>query len=331
MELVFPWVLYIGVPVLLGLLLLNFLKKKKDVYEKGQKVANVGFIEETSYYKKLFMQYKVLCAIVLGCLLVSIGICFVMIARPAKIDKINPEIHNRDIFLCMDTSDSVDELNLEICDELKNVVKELNGERFGITIFNGQSVLLVPLTTDYDYVLETLDNLEMAYKESLGLISSNSGFAYYYKYAGTISDYGSSFIGDGLASCLYNFPDLKENSERSRLIIFTTDNQLNGTPFVTVDEATKLCARNDVKVFAIAPENVVDEEEFKTAIESTGGCYYQATNVHAFDKLISDIRKTGTSSMETVQTVITDQPEALFIWLLIMIGAYLVVSRKAKL
>ncbi|MBQ2803715.1 MAG: hypothetical protein IJF07_07440 [Lachnospiraceae bacterium] len=331
MGLVFPWVFYIGIPILLVLLLFNLIPNKKQAYHKGKKVANTNLLEETPLYKKLFLQYKILCILVLASLLIAIALCFVMLARPAKIDTINPQIHNRDIFLCIDTSDSVDELNLEICDQLKNVVKELNGERFGITIFNGQSVLLVPLTTDYDYILDTLDKLELAFKESLGLISSESGFAYYYKYNGTLCDYGSSFIGDGLASCLYNFPDLKENKERSRLIIFTTDNQLNGTPFVTLEDATRLCTKNDVKVFAVAPDNIEEEAAFKAAIEGTGGCYYQSSNAHAFDKLIKDIQKTNTSTMETVQTIITDQPQLLFGWLLLFIGIYLVASRKVKL
>lgn len=333
MELVFPWVLYIGLP---GVIVLAFLRwKKREVFKKGKKVANTSFVEETPYYKKLIKQYKVFCTAVFGSLLIAIAICVVMLSRPAEIDIIHPDIHNRDIFMCMDISDSVDELNAEICDELRKVVKELDGERFGISIFNGQSVLLVPLTSDYDYVLQTLDKLEASFEYSLSKgtydFDLDNFELYQYKYEGTLSDRGSSFIGDGLASCLYSFPDLKENSERSRLIIFTTDNELNGTPLVTVEEATRLCKKNGVRVFAIAPDNVVDEDNFRKSIESTGGKYYKATSSHIFDKLVDDIQKTDTSAMEDVKIVITDKPEMLFVCLLIFISIYFVFSRKVKL
>lgn len=333
MELVFPWVLYIGIPAVLVLAFVRF--KKKDIFFDGQKVANTSFIEETPYYKKLLKQYRMFCGIMLVSLLAAITLCVVMLARPAEIDIINPEIHNRDIFMCMDISDSVDELNLEICDELKGVVKELEGERFGITIFNGQSVLLVPLTSDYDYVLNTLDKLEAAFEYSLSLDYENFNYddydLYQYKYEGTLSDYGSSFIGDGLASCLYNFPDLKENTERSRLIVFTTDNELNGNPLVTVEEAASLCKKNNVKVFAVTPEDIVEEASFRKAMEGTGGGFYEVTSKKVFDELVADIQKTETSVMEDVKTVVTDKPQVLFICLLIFIGAYFVFARKVKL
>lgn len=335
MALVFPWVLYIGVPVIIVVGLFPF--KKKDTYRNGKRVANTGLIEETDYYKKLYREYKILSGVAMSALFIVLVIGCFLLARPAEVDTVNPKIQNRDIFLCMDISDSVDELNLDMCDELKNVVEELNGERFGITIFNGQSVLLVPLTSDYQYVLDTLDSLKVSFQESIGQ-SAPDYFTddidlsnYYYKYQGTLAEEGSSFIGDGLASCLYSFPDLETNTERSRMIIFTTDNELNGEPYVTLEEAAGLCKKNDVKVFAIAPEEVTDESVFKRAIESTGGGYYKSTSSKAYDQLLADIKKTGTSEMEQTETVITDQPEAFFIGLLVCVGIYFLLSRKVKL
>ena len=317
MALVFPWVLYIGVPVMIVLCLIPF--KKKSTYKNGKRVAHTSLIEETEQYKKLYKEYKILSGIAMLALLMAIAIGWVLLSRPAKIDTINPEIRNRDIFLCMDISDSVDELNLNICDELKSVVRELNGERFGITIFNGQSVLLVPLTTDYEYVLETLDSLKIAFEDSIKRSDLDFDYfsddmdwsTFYYKYEGTLAEEGSSFIGDGLASCLYSFPDLETNKERSRMIIFTTDNELNGEPYVTLEET--------------------DESVFKRAIESTNGGYYKSTSSKAYDQLIADIKKTTTSAMEQTETQIIDQPKALFAWLLVCVGIYFLLCRKVKL
>ena len=337
MELVFPWALYLGIPCLVVVCLLSF--KKKEVYNQGKRVANTSFVEETEEYKKVYMKYRILSGISIGALILSVVIGLVLISRPVKVDTITPEIRNRDIFLCMDISTSVDELNLDICDELKNVVKELDGERFGISIFNGQSVLLVPLTTDYQYVLDTLDTLKKAF--DISIKSEKSDFdiwfeegneeLYYYKYEGTFAEEGSSFIGDGLASCLYSFPDLETNKERSRMIIFTTDNELNGTPYVTIEEATALCKKNEVKVFSIVPENVTDESIFKGAIESTGGKYYKNTDKKAYKQLTEDIKKTEASVMTKTEVRITDQPETCFLLLLVCLGSYFLISRKVML
>lgn len=332
MELMFPVAIFVGVP--LAIILTFITIKRKDVFQHGKKVANTNFLEATPLYKKLQTEYKVFSIVAIVCLWISLVLAIIMLSRPVKIDAVSTELHNRDIIICMDISDSVDELNLQICNELKEIVKDLNGERFGITIFNARSVLLVPLTSDYDYVMETLNTLEDAFEYSISsdeFFSSELSDLYYYKYEGTLSEYGSSYIGDGLASALYNFPDLKENDERSRMIIFTTDNELNGTPFVTVEEAAALCTMNDVKVFAVTPENIIDETAFRNAMNNTGGGHYEATSTKVFDNLKDDIRLTSTSSMEDIRITITDKPEVLFVLLLVFITIYFILSRKVKL
>lgn len=336
MELIYPWIAYIGAIVFVVLFL--FRRGKKSAYKEGKKVANIDYVEETKLYKKLSRQYKIYSSMALISLLLAIGCGFLLLSRPARVEQVNTELRNRDIFLCMDISSSVDELNVEMCAELKEVVRKLDGERFGITIFNAKSVLLVPLTNDYEYVLETLDKLEESFKESIKMSEDDFDFfsddidydLYNYKYEGTLSEEGSSLIGDGLASCLYNFPDLTENSERSRLIIFTTDNELNGTPYVTLEEAARLCKKNEVKVFAIAPDNVVEEDIFKSSIESTGGHYYKSTSKKVFDNLIKDIEETKTSAMNKVETLIYDQPQIVFVCMVVFIGIYFVLSRRIK-
>lgn len=337
MKLIYPWVIAVGVVVLFVLSV--FGRRAKTTYKEGKKVANTEFIEETELYKKLKRQYHIFSAMALLCLFVAIFCGFILLSRPAKVEQVNTELQNRDIFLCMDISSSVDGLNVELCEELKQVVRQLDGERFGITIFNAKSVLLVPLTNDYEYVLETLDKLSDSFKESIKLEENDYDFfaddldfeLYNYKYEGTLSEEGSSLIGDGLASCLYNFPDLTENTERSRMIIFTTDNELNGTPLVTLEEAAKLCKKNEVKVFAVAPEHIVDEDSFQSSIESTGGKYYKSTSSRVFDDLIDDIEETETSAMNKVETIIYDQPQMVFVCMVIFIGLYFVLSRKVKL
>ncbi len=325
-----PWVLYVGIPAVIILVLLRL--KRKGKYRDGKKVANAELVEEIPYYKNLKSKYNFFSALGTVCILFALVCVVVMMARPVKISTIEPEVRNRDIFLCMDISDSMDELNYAICDNLKKVVEELDGERFGITIFNGQTVLLVPLTNDYEYVIETLDRLKEVLWNSMEYDSGNSDFdlsLYTYKYGGTLSDWGSSYIGEGLATTLYSFPELEEDTGRSRSIIFTTDNQLNGDPLITIEEAAELCKQHDVKVFAIAPDHIEDEENFRTWMQGTGGKYYRNTSPQAYKQLINDIEATenSTSAVFEMQTLVMDQPQVLFVLLLLCIGAYMIICR----
>lgn len=328
------WVLLLGIPLALLLCLLPLKGRKK--YKDGKKVANAVMVEELPEYKALKIKYRLFYVLGTVAILAAMILMVIMMARPVEITTIEPELRNRDIFLCMDISDSMDELNYDICDNLKKVVKELDGERFGITIFNGQTVLLVPLTNDYDYVLETIDHLQQVLWTSLNGMETNGEFNlqdYYYKYSGTLSQTsGSSFIGEGLATTLYSFPELEEDNGRSRSIIFTTDNQLNGTPLITIKEAAELCTQYDVKVFAIAPDHIEDENNFRNYMLGTGGKYYKNTAPGAYKQLIKDIEATDTSetAILDVQTLVMDKPQALFVFLLLCLGGYMIICRRMR-
>lgn len=334
MELINPVIAIIGIIAMIILMIIPF--GKKSSYTEGKKVANLEMVEQTELYKKLKRRYKILNICALTSLVMAIVAGLILVSRPAKVETIDNKLRNRDIFLCMDVSASMDELNGPLCERLKEVVKDLDGERFGITIFNGQTVLLVPLTTDYDYVLDALDKLSksiqmnLEWSESYYMDDNLDEELLNYKNNGTYSDMGSSLIGDGLAGSLYNFVDLEENKDRTRLIIFTTDNELSGTPFVTLEEATDLCKKNNVKVYGVSPEYAEDEETFKKSIEKTGGKYYKRTSDKTFDELIADIEKTDKSDLDMVETVMYDKPEIIFSVMLIFLAIYFILSKVIK-
>ena len=210
MELIYPFVLILAVLVIILLFVLKF--KKDSIYKSGKKVANTKYIKDDPYYKKIVKRYKICSYFIKGLCMVSILLSFLLLSRPATVDTVDNPMYKRDIFLCMDVSTSVNELNKELVEKLKETVKSLKGERFGISIFNTSSVLLVPLTDDYDYVLDVLDNLAKSLEtyEVDYNYSEHDDFLYLRKYiqSGTIvgnEENGSSLIGDGLASCVYSF------------------------------------------------------------------------------------------------------------------------------
>ena len=248
MELKNQYVIIIGVVVLVVLLFGSFLKKKS--YAGGKKISSMYGVENTEYFKRKMRMFRVIRAVATGSFIATIAISFLLLARPYTTLKENEEQYKRDIILCMDVSSSVDELNASLVEELKDTVKQLKGERFGIVIFNTSGVMLCPLTDDYEYVLTVLDDIH----SSLTVDSSADEMEWMYNMHYIIDgtdvgdeERGSSLIGDGLATAACDFPDISE--DRTRIVILSTDNQLDGTPIFSLDEAADLCSKKKITVY----------------------------------------------------------------------------------
>lgn len=331
MELTYPSIIYIGVLILFISFLATMISVKK--YRGGRKLAGVDMIKDIPHYRSLMLRYGILKFFMVFSLIVSIVLALFIAAKPTIVRTVTTEKHNRDLFICFDISTSLDGVNIELCEQLKDFIKELKGERFGISIFNAKSALIVPLTTDYDYIFDMINVLEESIKEGEGIEYESeveNHEKYYYRFAGTLSEHGSSMIGDGLSNCLYDFPDLDTDADRSRLIVFVTDNDVQGDEKVSVKNACILCAKNNVKVFALAPDFVTDEKNFKSAIYTTGGDYYNTRDKDAMKNLLEDVKKTDVSTEYTSVTTAVDVPEKAMIALIISIGIYFICLWRIK-
>ena len=320
--------------------------KKPQNYEEGRKIANTQYVQELPYYKKMVKMYKILSIIMKTLCIISILMTLILLSRPAVTEANDKSAYNRDIMLCMDVSDSVNALNEEIVNSLKNIVKSLKGERFGISIFNTSSVMLVPLTDDYDYVLDTLNTLEKylkvynSYNDSFSYSSLDDVLeAQNYLQAGTlvgINERGSSIIGDGLASCMSYFGDFEE--ERTRIIIFTTDNDVYGREILDVKEAGQICKNKGATVFAIAPMTITSSRkaQLKSAVEVTGGVYYEQgmgkkENSNVND-IVNNIEQRGKNLIKGEKEVkLIDKPEIPFVVLNISLIGLFILDKKVNL
>ncbi|MCR5155697.1 MAG: hypothetical protein K6C96_03320 [Butyrivibrio sp.] len=340
-----------------GLIVLFFIHSKRTgVYTRGTKAANTARIKNSPLYRSLALRYRILSAVMMAGILGSIVAGLFLIARPYRTDDTVSGVKKRDIILCLDVSYSLYDLNSEITDYLKGVVAGLEGDRFGISIFNTSSVTYVPLTDDYDYVIDRLDELSEYFKmqkeyyedyylvyddlryvpddKSERLKELNERLDYFE--AGTLYDNwyrGSSLIGEGLGTALYSFPYLG-NSERTRVIIMSTDNELNayGREVINLQEASDYCKKNKVTVFGIFPseEKFYQPEEynyasclngFKKAVETTGGKFYVRTPSLPVSAIVQDIQKQEAMLVKVVMTRQTvDLPEIPYIILIICLA-----------
>ncbi|MCL1917546.1 MAG: hypothetical protein FWG14_04410 [Peptococcaceae bacterium] len=336
MALIYPLILAIGAPFLILLLIFLSLRKKRTPvpYTEGKKVANTHYITNTPHYRRLMTRYKILSLCMLGLCALSILLCLWLSARPAQKELVTSPIHNRDIFLCMDVSSSLDDVNSKLVERLKELVKSLQGERFGIAVFNTTSILLVPLTDDYEYVLETLDTISNGLKYPFSGSQRKLDWAYVHE--GVITgneERGSSLIGDGLASCVSYFSGPED--DRTRIIIFSTDNILEGTPIVTLPQAAEIAKRHHVTVYGIAPHDLGKERpecapELKKAVEATGGTLYIENTSSRISNIINSIEQTQKTLLEGPQeTRIVDKPLLPLVALTLSLLALFLLIRKA--
>lgn len=344
MEVRYPVVLLAGALVcffLLGIIL--YFRMKKRAYKSGKKISSLQHLADNPYFKRKKMEYRVLHAAFVMSLIGAIFICFVMLARPYKVQVIDEEKYARDIILCLDVSSSVDELNDQLVQKLKDTVRELKGERFGIVIFNTSPLLLVPLTDDYEYVIEQLDNIHKSLKQRISLgkmLHEDDDYFFYMNYLteGTLvgnEERGSSLIGDGLASCLNNFS--KNDTEKTKIIIFSTDNDLEGEPVVSLMDAAKLCKKNNATVYGIGTKEMYTEdmEDMKSAVELTGGKFYLEEESGSFSDIVASISKQSQNLVKgSKKYKKTDMPKGAYhalVFLIVLLGISGTILRQTKL
>ena len=336
-------VLYAGLAIALFMLVFVFVKyKKTKEYAGGKKIAGLICQEDEAYFRKRKILYKTgLTATLICCVLVVVS-AFLLMAKPYTSRRMQDEKYCRDIILCIDISTSVDYLNENLLDKLKKTVDELQGERFGIVIFNTSPVLLTPLTDDYEYVKDQLDLIAQCLKSRNEVnlddaFSSGYDWIYYQAYisSGTLignEQRGSSLIGDGLAAAAIDFSDA--DKERTKVVIFSTDNDIQGTPVATLDEAADICVSNNVTVYGVGTKEMTPEnkESMKNAVEKTGGKFYLEEESGSFGEIVSSIEKLS-KNLVKVRMVDVETPELLypFVLMLVLSAGMLGLGRWLKL
>ena len=343
MELRYVWAVYITLAVIAALLIYSLVKiRKQRRYNGGSKVVEARYLKEIPYFRRKVITYKVLKVILSLIIIISLSLSGLLMARPYRTEVKEIQNMNRDIILCMDISTTVDNLNAVLIDKLKNVVEDLNGERFGIVIFNTSPLYLVPLTSDYRQVINELDMIEEALDLRTAYYAGRAGYSSRlveldaYISNGTLignEQRGSSIIGDGLAAAALDFPDVEERPDRSRIIIFTTDNDLMGDEIITLPEAGEICKEKGITVYGIGTEYMytADRNMMKNTVENTGGKFYYGENPNTVEHIVEDIRKHVTS-LDTSEFEITetDVPEIPFILLLISFASMILLMWLIK-
>jgi hypothetical protein len=321
MELTFWWVLPSAV-VLTGVTVWWGFRRYRKGNARRRPVAHGDRLTALPEYQAAVRRYRRWVRVMAVAAGLLIAACAVAAARPAERNTIRPEQHNRDIVLCLDASGSMSSADSAIVETFGRLAKEFDGERIGLTIFDSTAVQVFPLTDDYGYVAEQLEEAGRAFDGESGAASFLDG---------TWGGAGSSLIGDGLASCVRSFPGLagqqgagrevpgqqETGQPRSRSIILATDNYLSGDPIFTLPEAGALAKENGVRIYALNPGDYdygSDPEQpgaqLRSTAENSGGGYYILDDPGAVEGIIQSVQATEASRFQgSPRAVVSDRAE----------------------
>lgn len=329
MELMHGWMLWIWLGVLAVAAIVGVVFAVRDgrVGRDAVRIAHRERLLRLPAYRRARGRLRLGLVVALAVAIVGVVSAAFLSTRVVAVQKHTIEQNNRDIVLCLDTSGSMTEYDAAILESFGELVEKFDGERIGLTIFNASAVTYFPLTTDYDYVAAQMDDLRENMEDP------DTDYAYT---DGTLLGDGSSLIGDGLASCVSRFDHLDE--ERSRSIVFATDNYVAGKQLVSLPEAGKYAEDYGVVVYGLNPgdangKNYVAElaAEFRDTVESTGGEYYAMDDPDAVPGIVESIEKQEATTLEgPTQIIRTDEPEPLLWLALVATLALLTVSWRLR-
>ena len=347
MEMKYPIFFVIG--LILFVIAFFVGKKKKTKYKTGKRIANTRYLRESNYFKSQMRKYRIVNVITISLYLIIVLSSLALAARPIKISSRNSQMKTRDIFLCLDVSTSCSELDYQLVNEFRKTLSDVDGERIGIVIFNCTPNLLCPLTEDYEYIDSMLGKLLKAfevvndyYDSFFPILSNQDNLDLSYIFSGTTEDSsrGSSLIGDALAATAFDFP--KHDEDRTRIIILATDNDLEGTPLISLPDAAKICIDKKITIFGIAPgkgyvRNFMtadDEEEFGRVCNDAGGKLYElgTSSNNTMHNIFVDIEKTEAKIIEgNPITTVTDMPQKPFYILIVATVILVIIKEKEKI
>lgn len=321
MGLAYWWILILWVIATGVASTLFYLQKIKIKQTASTPLAHTKRLRALPEYQKLFKQYRFfVIAVTILALALSASLAL-LASRPISTDTVQNETKTRDIMLCLDASGSMIETDIAALETFKDIIKGFGNERVGLSLFDAGSLMVFPLTNDYDSVNEYLDDVIKDVDKY--------AFATYLE-----EKQGSSLVGDGLLSCTLRFDKLDE--DRSRSIILVTDNY-SGKGEVTIQESSALAKEKKIKIFTLepngqaeigAPSSYIDSatQELVDAANLTGGQHYNLEDSSTVRGVIADINEQEKTAYKGPVTKVThDQPRIAFIFCVLILSGYVYV------
>lgn len=295
---------------------------------QGPAVFSLDDDLNTEHAAGAFRRWRMLnrCAAALAAL--AIICCAAILARPRTVNVQREHSRTRDIVLCLDVSGSALPYDHEVIDTYRSLVRDFQGERIGMSIFNSTSRTVFPLTDDYALVerqlaqaSDILDGVQS--QQDIDQMSDKD----YQRIADWLDGTQNradetSLIGDGLISCAAMIPgfayDRQDGSAseggREPSIVLATDNVVSGHPTYTLQEALAITASAGIAVDGlysgpVASEHDETTQSMKQLIEAQGGTVLMQSDADSIADLVRDIDRRQATPSEDDEAAIVDTPQ----------------------
>ena len=286
------WLLLAFIPLIGAAVFLWFSKEER---RGGLFVSALSFFSKSPVSLRAFL--APLPVILKFC---ALSLIIVALARPQKINERSEQnIKGIDIMIVLDISLSmlVEDMGVQIT-RLKaakavvsDFIKGRISDRIGLIVFSGESYTRIPLTLDYDILLDNLSRVSVV---SPGQLRQGTA------------------IGVALANAAAR---LRHSPQESRVVVFLTDGD-NNTGSIDPLTALKIVREEGVKVYTIglgrksghAPVRhpIIDafgrkrmqvihvitrinEKLMKRMAQETGGKFFMARNLSGLQSIFSEI------------------------------------------
>ena len=253
-----------------------------------------------------------------GLQLVAIACLIVALARPQTHDSTNTSnIEGTDIVIALDISSSMlaNDLQPTRVDAAKDVARKFVGQRvndnIGLVVFSGESLSLMPLTSDKGALVKAIDNIQ----------------------TGDLND--GTAIGDGLASAINR---IATGSAKSKSIILLTDGT-NNAGDVAPTTAARIAKQKGIRIYTIGVgtngsiritdpygfssttmETKIDEASLKNIASMTDGKFFRATDSRMLREVFAEIDSLEKSKIKV--NTFSQTEENFMPWLLLALCAF---------
>lgn len=250
--------------------------------------------------------------------LVAIASIIVALARPQTHDSLRSQnVEGTDIVLALDISSSMlaTDLRPTRLESAKEVATKFVGQRtddnIGLVVFSGESLSLMPLTSDKAALVNAIKNVE----------------------SGDLND--GTAIGDGIASAINR---LVSGNAKSKSIILLTDGT-NNAGDVAPATAAQIAKEKGIKIYTIGAgtngsiqitdpygfstttmETKIDEAALKNIANITGGKFFRATDSRMLREVFNEIDSLEKTKLNV--NTYTQTEDNFMPWLWLSICAY---------
>lgn len=250
--------------------------------------------------------------------LASVAFLIVALSRPQKHDSLSSSnIEGTDIVLALDISSSMLATDLQPTrlqsakDVASKFVSNRPNDNIGLVVFSGESLSLMPLTTDKAALINAIATTK----------------------TGDLDD--GTAIGDGLASAINR---LVSGQAKSKSIILLTDGT-NNAGDVAPSTASRIAKQKGIRVYAIGVgtngsiqitdpygfstttlETKIDEAALKEIASTTGGKFFRATDSRTLRQVFDEIDKLEKSKIKVNN--VTQTEENFMPWILLSLCCF---------